>query len=70
MQADARHLDRYLCLDDFEKAATRRLPRRLFVYGSDASETGASLRHNREDFANYAFRPRVLRDVSQRKSLA
>lgn len=35
---------------------------------SGASETGASLRHNREDFADYAFRPRVLRDVSQRST--
>ncbi|AAK90709.2 hypothetical protein EN41_10965 [Agrobacterium tumefaciens] len=68
MQANARNLDKYLCLDDFEKAARRHLPRPLFGYVSGASETGASLRHNREDFADYAFRPRVLRDVSQRST--
>ncbi|MHC2365203.1 alpha-hydroxy acid oxidase [Rhizobium leguminosarum] len=68
MQANMRALDKYLCLDDFEKAAKRHLPRPLFGYVSGASETGASLRHNREDLANYAFLPRVLRDVSQRST--
>lgn len=68
MQANARNLDKYLCLDDFEKASRRHLPRPLFGYVAGASETGASLRHNRDDFANYAFRPRVLRDVSQRNT--
>jgi L-lactate dehydrogenase (cytochrome) len=68
MQANTRALDKYLCLDDFEKGAKRHLPRPLFGYVSGASETGASLRHNREDLANYAFLPRVLRDVSQRST--
>lgn len=68
MQRNAPNLDRYLCLDDFENAARRHLPRPLFGYVAGASETGASLRHNREDFANYTFRPRVLRDVSQRST--
>ncbi|MGR9221190.1 alpha-hydroxy acid oxidase [Rhizobium leguminosarum] len=68
MQANMRALDKYLCLDDFEKAAKRHLPRPLFGYVAGASETGASLRHNREDLANYAFLPRVLRDVSQRST--
>ncbi|SCY74541.1 alpha-hydroxy acid oxidase [Rhizobium sp. NFACC06-2] len=68
MQANARDLHNYLCLDDFEKAAGRHLPRPLFGYVAGASETGASLSHNREEFAKYAFRPRVLRDVSQRST--
>lgn len=68
MQANARDLQNYLCLDDFEKAARRHLPRPLFGYVAGASETGASLSHNREEFAKYAFRPRVLRDVSQRST--
>jgi len=61
-------LQRYLCLDDFERAARRRLPRPLFGYISGASETKASIRYNAEDFDAYAFRPRVLRDVSGRNT--
>ncbi|WP_429809020.1 alpha-hydroxy acid oxidase [Ensifer sp. B1-9] len=61
-------LQRYLCLDDFEKMARRRLPRPLFGYISGASETNASLRYNAQDFDGYAFRPRVLRDVSRRST--
>lgn len=68
MQANTRALDKYLCLDDFEKAAKRHLPRPLFGYVAGASESGASLRQNREDLATYAFLPRVLRDVSQRST--
>ncbi|MBA9035875.1 alpha-hydroxy acid oxidase [Rhizobium leguminosarum] len=68
MQANTRALDKYLCLDDFERAAKRHLPRPLFGYVAGASETGASLRYNREELANYAFLPRVLRDVSQRST--
>ncbi|NTE89906.1 alpha-hydroxy acid oxidase [Agrobacterium rubi] len=68
MQANTRALDKYLCLNDFEKAAQRHLPRPLFGYVAGASETGASLRQNREGLANYAFLPRVLRDVSQRST--
>ena len=61
-------LQHYLCLDDFERAARRRLPRPLFGYISGASETNASLRYNAEGFDAYAFRPRVLRDVSGRST--
>ncbi|MBY3473687.1 alpha-hydroxy-acid oxidizing protein [Rhizobium laguerreae] len=68
MHRTNRNLQKYLCLDDFEIAGRRHLPRPLFGYVAGASETGASLRHNSEDFANYAFRPRVLRDVSQRST--
>lgn len=62
----ARRLAKVLCLDDFEEAARRHLPRPLFGYIAGASETNASLRHNREAFGSYAFVPRVLRDVSDR----
>lgn len=61
-------LQHYLCLNDFEQAARRRLPRPLFGYISGASETNASLRYNAEGFDAYAFRPRVLRDVSGRST--
>ncbi|MBY3464866.1 alpha-hydroxy-acid oxidizing protein [Rhizobium laguerreae] len=57
-----------LCLDDFEKKARRHLPKPLFGYIAGATETNASLRHNAEAFQAYAFRPRVLRDVSKRST--
>jgi L-lactate dehydrogenase (cytochrome) len=49
-----------LSLDDFEAAARRALPRPIFGYISGGSETDASLRGNREAFAEYQFMPRVL----------
>ncbi len=57
-----------LSLDDFEIRARRHLPRPLFGYIAGAAETNASLRMNAEAFNRYAFRPRVLRDVSQRST--
>ncbi|MDC9835551.1 alpha-hydroxy acid oxidase [Rhizobium binxianense] len=57
-----------LCLDDFERKARRHLPKPLFGYIAGATETNASLRHNAEAFQAYAFRPRVLRDVSKRST--
>jgi L-lactate dehydrogenase (cytochrome) len=57
-----------LSLDDFEKKARRHLPRPLFGYISGAAETNASLRMNAEAFQSYAFKPRVLRDVSARST--
>jgi L-lactate dehydrogenase (cytochrome) len=61
-----RKLRRILSLDDFEKAAERHLPRSIFGYVSGATETGASFSANRRSFADLAFVPRVLRDVSGR----
>ncbi|SDA93784.1 L-lactate dehydrogenase (cytochrome) [Sinorhizobium sp. NFACC03] len=63
-------LHQFLCLNDFERVARRRLPRPLFGYIAGASETNASLRYNVQDFDSYAFRPRVLRDVSGRNTQA
>ena len=57
-----------LSLDDFELEARRHLPRPLFGYIAGAAETNASLRMNAEAFSRYAFRPRVLRDVSKRST--
>jgi L-lactate dehydrogenase (cytochrome) len=55
-----------LSLDDFEAAARRRLPRPIFGYIAGAAEDNHSLKGNREAFAQYAFTPRVLVDVSRR----
>lgn len=61
-----RGLSGVLSLDDFERKARRHLPGPLFGYIAGASETNASLRQNSEAFARFAFRPRVLRNVSGR----
>ncbi|WP_088140635.1 alpha-hydroxy acid oxidase [Achromobacter xylosoxidans] len=61
-----RALARMLSLDDFEAAAKRRLPRPIFGYVAGAAEDNQSLRGNCGAFAQYAFSPRVLVDVSRR----
>jgi L-lactate dehydrogenase (cytochrome) len=59
-----RRIQRMLCLDDFEAAARRRLPRPVFGYVSGAAETNASLSDNRRAFREIGFVPRVLIDIS------
>jgi len=61
-----RRLRPVLCLDDFEPAAQRHLPRPVFGYVAGAAETNASLADNRAAFGDWAFVPRVLTDVSRR----
>jgi L-lactate dehydrogenase (cytochrome) len=63
---ERRRLASLLCLDDFEQAAQRHLPRPVFAYVAGAAETDWSLRDNRAAFADYAFLPRALVDVSKR----
>jgi L-lactate dehydrogenase (cytochrome) len=58
--------NRALSLCDFEDAARRRLPRALFGYVSGGVETDLSLRFNAAAFDRWAFRPRVLTDISER----
>jgi L-lactate dehydrogenase (cytochrome) len=55
-----------LCLDDFEPAARKHLPRPIFGYVAGAAETNMSLQDNREAFAEFGFLPRMLVDVSKR----
>ena len=62
----ARRLKPILCLDDFEAAARRTLPRPLFGYVAGAAETNASLDDNRAAFAELGFLPQILSDVSKR----
>lgn len=61
-----RRLSRLLCLDDFEAAARRHLPRPIFGYVAGASEGNRSLRDNRDAFDDWGFVPGVLVDVSKR----
>jgi len=58
-------LQRILCLDDFEAAARKQLPRPIFGYVSGAAETNASLSDNRRAFGEFGFVPRVLVDISK-----
>ena len=59
-------LQRYLCLDDFEATARRRIPKFLYGYIAGGAETDAAVRDNRKAFDEYGFVPRVLNDVSGR----
>jgi L-lactate dehydrogenase (cytochrome) len=65
-----RRLRPLLCLDDFEAAARRHLPRPIFGYVCGAAEDNRSLKENRACFDDYALRPRVLVDVSRRTQRA
>ena len=62
----SRRLSRILSLDDLEVAARRHLPRPLFAYVSGGVETNASVRDNRNAFAEWGFFPSVLRDTAAR----
>jgi L-lactate dehydrogenase (cytochrome) len=62
----SRRLRGMLCLDDFEGAARRHLPRPVFGYIAGAAETNWSFHDNRASFDEFGFVPRVLVNVSQR----
>ena len=64
VSAVPRQLRRYLCLDDFEPAARRIMPKFLYGYVSGGAEHDAALRDNRKALDEYGFVPRVLNDVS------
>lgn len=55
----------YSCVDDYRAAARRRLPRLAFDYLEGGAEDGHALRRNRDAYDQWAFRPRVLIDVSR-----
>lgn len=59
-------MQRILCLDDFEQAARRHLPKPIFGYIAGAAERNRSLEANREAFDEHDFVPRVLVGVSRR----
>lgn len=61
---------RVLCLSDFERLAKARLPRPIWGYVSGAAADNRSFQANAHAFAAYAFKPRVLRDVSRRSAAA
>jgi L-lactate dehydrogenase (cytochrome) len=55
-----------LCLDDFEPAARKILPRPIFEYIAGAAETNASYYRNQSAYRQFSFLPRVMVDVSKR----
>jgi L-lactate dehydrogenase (cytochrome) len=57
---------KYLCLDEFEVAAKRILPKVIYEYIAGGCETDATMRRNRAVFDEYAFVPRVLVDIKDR----
>jgi L-lactate dehydrogenase (cytochrome) len=59
-------LAKVYALDDFELLAKKRLPRAIYGYVAGAAETNRTRDDNRAVFDEWAFVPRVLRDVSQR----
>lgn len=61
-----RRLGQILSLEDFEAAARRHLPGPVFAYVSQAVERNESLHANRAAFAQYAFVPRVMVDITTR----
>jgi L-lactate dehydrogenase (cytochrome) len=56
------------CLDDFEPAARRHLPKPLFGYVSGATETNATLIENRRSFSDWTWLPRALVNVAGRST--
>jgi L-lactate dehydrogenase (cytochrome) len=63
-----RLLDHVLCLDDFEAAARRHLPKPLFGYVQGATETNATLHENRRSFTDWTWLPRSLVNVAGRST--
>lgn len=60
-------MKRIFALQDFEQPAKRKLPRQLFSYIYNGADDERTIKNNRSAFDRYAFTPRLLTDVSQRK---
>ncbi len=63
-------LDRFLTVDDFKRAAERRVPRMFFQYADSGAYTESSYRANSEDFSRIRIEPRfsgMARAVSRFK---
>ena len=56
--------EEFLLLQELVKRARARLPRAVWDYVIGGAETETTLRRNRQGLDSIAFRPRVLRDVS------
>lgn len=56
-----------VCVADFRAAARRRLPRAIFDFIDGGAGHEYTLRANEEAYRRYAFKPRLLVDVSDRR---
>lgn len=54
----------YICVDDYEKEAFKRLPRDALDYYRSGADEEVTLVANREAFKKWKILPRFLRDVS------
>ena len=61
----ARRLESALTIEDLRAIAKRRTPRAAFDYTEGAAEAELSLARARQAFADIAFHPAILRDVSE-----
>ncbi|MAI79639.1 MAG: alpha-hydroxy-acid oxidizing enzyme [Deltaproteobacteria bacterium] len=59
-----RRLARAANVEDLRKIARKRLPKGVFDYIDGAADTEWTMRENSSGFKRIAFRPRILRDVS------
>jgi L-lactate dehydrogenase (cytochrome) len=59
-------LDRFLTVDDFMRAARRRVPRMFFQYADSGAYTEGTYRDNSADFARVRLEQRIGRDISSR----
>jgi (S)-mandelate dehydrogenase len=57
-------------VDDYRRAAQRRLPKMVFDYLEGGADDEAGLQRNQSAFAGWTFRPRRLVDVSRREQSA
>lgn len=62
------NLQRLYNIADLRSAARKRLPRVIFEFVDGGAQDEITLRANSADFARYAFRPRMLTDISERST--
>lgn len=55
----------FSCVEDYRRAARRRLTKLAFDYLEGGAEDGDALRRNRDAFGQWGFLPRVMTDTSQ-----
>ena len=60
-----RRLQDCYVIEDLRQLARRRLPRFIFEFFDGGAEQELTLNANRQAYSHWAWRPHVLRDVSQ-----
>lgn len=57
-------MTKFICIDDYEKEAFKRLPKPALDYYRSGADEEVTLRTNVESFRRLKILPRFLRDVS------